>query len=80
MESKILHAGEGFRLLKSVFRLKLKRASRDLCRRWSSERVKFPVGVVLDNVDFFIANVEVRVAFSFAFLENNYFGFHKIYF
>ena len=57
------------------------------CRRWSSsERVKFPEDEFpgrcnfLDNVDFFIANVEVRFAFPFAFLENNYFGFLRTYF
>ena len=33
------------------------------------------VGVVLDV---FIANVEARVAFSFAFLEDNHFGFLRI--
>ena len=60
-----------------MFRLKLKRAWRAFCRRWTSESVKFPVdepsskvGVVLDTVDFFIANVEARVAFSLAFLES----------
>ena len=29
--------------LKSMFRLKLNRAWRAFCRRWSSESVKFPV-------------------------------------
>ena len=38
------------------------------------------VGIGLDNVDFFFANVEARVTFSFAFLENNYFGFLRAYF
>ena len=32
------------------------------------------------DVDFLIANVEARVAFSFAFLENKYFCFLRIYF
>ena len=37
MESKILHASEGFRLLKSVCRLKLKRAWTAFCHKWSSK-------------------------------------------
>ena len=39
MESKIVHASEGYRRLKSVFRFKLKRAWRAFCRIWSSDRV-----------------------------------------
>ena len=43
MESKVLHASKGFRLFKSVFRLKRERAQRAFCPRWSSKRAKFPV-------------------------------------
>ena len=42
MESQILHASEGFGLLKLVCRLKLKRAWKAFCCKWSSESVKFP--------------------------------------
>ena len=42
MESRILHISEGFRLLKSVCRLRLKRAWRAFSRKSSSESVKFP--------------------------------------
>lgn len=42
MESKILHASEGFILLKSECRPKLKRPGRAFYRKWSSESVKFP--------------------------------------
>ena len=38
------------------------------------------IGVVFDYVDFFIAIAKTSVAFSFAVLENNYFGFLRIYF
>ena len=45
MEWKILHASEGFKIsLRSVCRLKLKRAWRAVCHfcKWSSENIKSP--------------------------------------